>query len=85
MITLFPLKEQDWLEMGHDMCCYCVSLQSTDNDALKEILKKKMDQDVKLVVYNSKSRTCRGNNRHLLVVVIVVLHVLCVLLFVGWE
>lgn len=42
---------------------YIVSIEgtrlSTDNDALKEILKKKMDQDVKLVVYNSKSQTCR--------------------------
>ena len=41
-----------------------IPLQNTDNDVLKETLKKKMDQDVKLVVYNSKSRTCRGDNRN---------------------
>ena len=49
---------------------------------LKETLKKKMDQDVKLVVYNSKSRTCRGNNRYLLVLLMVAVFVL---MLVGWE
>lgn len=46
----------------YNVLIYCFTLQNVDNDTLKEMLKKKIDQDVKLVVYNSKSRTCRGIN-----------------------
>ena len=73
--------------VGNDPQCVLilyVTLQNTDNDVLKETLKKKMDQGVQLVVYNSKSRTCRGNDRHLLVLLVVVV---CtkLLMLVGWE
>ena len=39
-----------------------LSLQNQENDLLKQILQKYIDQPVKVVVYNSKSRNTRGEH-----------------------
>lgn len=39
---------------------FLFSFQNQENDMLKQILQKYVDQPVKMVVYNSKSRTTRG-------------------------
>ena len=37
-----------------------LSLQNQENDMLKQILQKYVDQQVKVVVFNSKSKSVRG-------------------------
>lgn len=42
------------------LCVNCPVLQSQDEQQLKEILKAGIGEPLKMVVYNSKSRNCRG-------------------------
>ncbi len=52
------------IPLQYNLSCVCVCLQNQENDTLKQVLQKYIDQSVQLVVYSSKTRSIRGKIAH---------------------